>query len=342
MTNRKVKNMYGAYLNASDPEHKLEKCTATLNEYDKSIFVRNYIRMRNNIDDIKLFTRHFRYRKTIDNSTKRRKDYYSVAVIVKNAARYMKEFVLFYQATGADRIYIYDNESTDDLLSVLEPFIKSGLVVYRYWPGKIVQTAAYRDAVRRTKKRTKWLAIVDADEFLFSPKGSMPEHLKNFEKYPGIGVNWVLFGPNGHDRRPEGLVMDNYTSTIAYENTFENCHIKSIVQPAEVYTVSHTHYPIYKHGKFAVDENGESIDNKCSFVYASGKAFTYRNHREIFRINHYITKSLEDLEEKCMRGYADGALNAKYDRQLLPFENPVVYDYSIRKYANLVRKSEKD
>ena len=193
--------------------------------------------------------------------------------------------MLFYKATGADRIYLYDNDSTDNLMNVIEPFIKEGFVVYQKWPGKVVQQAAYRDAIRRTRTRTKWLAIVDSDEYLFSPCGNMKDQLKAYEAYPGIGVNWRMFGPNGHDKRPNGLIMDNYTTTIANADELVNRHIKSIVQPKMVFTTYHTHYVIYKRHKYAVDEDKNLIDNTNAFYANAGKAFTSHNHSDTFRIN---------------------------------------------------------
>ena len=275
----------------------------------------------------------------IDNSPRCVKDYYSVVVIVKDEARYMKEFLLFYFATGADRIYVYDNDSTDDLLEVLKPFLANGSVVYRRWGGDNVQTAAYMDAVRRTRKKTKWLAIIDADEFLFSPKGNMPDQLREYECFPGVCANWIMFGPNGHDRRPEGLVMDNYTTTPADYDSIINRHVKSVVQPAQVECIHHTHYSKYKKGLFAVDETKEPVDNHHAYVPNSGRAFTAHNHRDVFRINHYRTKSIEDLEEKCRRGYADGAPNAEIEDLLGIYREPLVEDHSIKLYADMVRES---
>ena len=264
-----------------------------------------------------------------------------MAVIVKNEARYIREFILFYKATGADRIYIYDNDSSDNLIEEITPFLETGFVVYRYLHGPVVQTFAYRDAVRRTKRRTKWLALVDADEFLFSLKGTMPEQLKAYEKYPGVGVNWVVFGPSGHETRPEGLVMDNYTETFADNNDI-NLHIKSVVQPAEVFCVRHTHYALYNGRKYAVNEKGEVIDNYCALVGGAGKAFTECNNRDVFRINHYFTRSLEDLKEKCSRGFADGADKKSFDEAKKSFEVPMTEDYSIMPYADIVREEYND
>ena len=45
-------------------------------------------------------------------------------------------------------------------------------------------------------------------------------------------------------------------------------------------------------------EDGVPLDNR------STRAFSLKNNREIFRINHYCTKSLEDLRAKCAKGRA--------------------------------------
>ena len=332
-----ARKQYSQYMSETDPEIKCNIGARLLNNYEQYPLVMIMLKWICFVEDVSLFVKHHKDRTLIDKSPSKPDDYYSVAVIVKNEARYIKEFILFYQSTGADRIYIYDNESTDGLLDVLEPFIISGKVVYKKWPGSIVQTAAYRDAVKRTRKRTKWLALVDADEFLFPMEGNMKTLLKEYEQYPGIGVNWRMFGPNGHDKRPEGLVMDNYTECIANEDEIVNQHIKSIVQPSRTALVNQVHYAIYKNKQYAVDENKVIIDNTCAHAPGAGKAFTRTTNGRIFRINHYNTRSMEDLREKCERGYPDGAPKGKMESFIRTFDRPLKYDYSIKRFADIVR-----
>ena len=328
---------YAEYLEAETPGEKNAACAQVLNAYEEGIYWIARRLAEAAAEDLKLFLRFRGHRKVIDHSDRNVKDYYSVAVVLKNEARYIKEYILFYRATGADRIYLYDNGSEDGLMEEIRPFLDSGFVVYRQWPGRVVQTAGYRDAVRRARNRTKWLALIDADEFLFSPKGKMPEQLRAYEQYPGVGVNWVMYGPNGHDRRPEGLMMDNYTTTFEDRNSAINCHIKSIVQPKRVLCVFQPHYSIYRGRQYAVDEDREPIDNYSSFRVAKGRAFTSFNHRDTFRINHYYSKSVEDAEEKSRRGYPDGSPKKSIEKILRPFEDPLVEDYTIKPYADIVR-----
>ena len=334
----KIRKRFAEYRAAEDTERKLTACTETLNALHDTLLWRTRMRCKCAGEDVRVFLQQIGRRKSIDNSGKGNRDYYSIVLVAKDEARYIRELILFYQATGADRIYLYDNDSSDNLLEEIGPFLKSGLVVYRRYSGRRIQTAAYRDAVRRTRNRTAWLAMVDCDEFLFSPKGAMPEQLRKYEQYPAVGANWVMFGPNGHDRRPEGLIMDNYTTRMADTDSPINCHIKSIVRPNRVFTIDHVHYALYKNKEYAVDENRDVLDCRNAYAMRGGKAFTAHNNREIFRINHYITRSLEDLEEKCRKGYPDGMPNADFEEQMKPFREAQEEDRSIKEYADIVRK----
>lgn len=338
----KLRKMYEKYKSEPDAAERYETGIRILNYIENGLVWRTQKMLQCTMEDFNVFRLQIFRRKTIDKSKRKKKDYFSVVAVVKNEARYIREFVLFYQITGADRIYLYDNDSSDNLLEMIEPFLETGYVVYRRWPGNKtrnkVQQSAYRDAIRRTKTRTKWLAMLDLDEFLFSPKGKVSDVLRTYEMYPGIAVNWVVFGPNGHTTRPVGLVLDNYTTTLRDENATMNCHVKSIVQPRKVSLIYHTHYALYKKGEYAVDTRRRPIDNRNSYKERMGRAFTQTNNRDVLRINHYITKSLEDLKEKCLRGYADGAPNADLESRMHTFDTPMVEDYTIKPYAEIVKQ----
>ena len=329
---QKLQRLYSEFTKKQSLEEKNAALAAVINAFEEGPVWRSIKWIDCAYDDISVFLHQHGGRKAIDHSEKSKDDYYSVAVIVKNEARYIKEFILFYMVTGADRIYIYDNDSEDNLIEVIKPFTDSGFVVYRRWPGHAVQAAAYRDAIRRVRRRTKWLALIDADEFLFPVEGSMPDQLRKYEKYPGVGVNWILFGPNGHVTRPEGLVMDNYTTVNANYDSVLNWHIKSIVKPRKVFCVYHPHFAVYKGREYAVDENYAVLDNTTT------RAFSFHNKRDVFRINHYTTKSLEDLRIKCQRGFPDGSPNADFDNSLRPFDCPLAEDHVIMRYADAVRE----
>ena len=143
------------------------------------------------------------------------KVYLSIVAILKNEAPYIKEWIEYHKLVGVERFYFYDNGSTDNTREILNPYIKDGTVVYNYIEGKCLQNPAYADAIVKYKNETRWLAIIDLDEFIVPiEKDNIQDFLKDYEKYPAVGINWVMFDSNGHQTRPlsgGGLVTANYT-----------------------------------------------------------------------------------------------------------------------------------
>ena len=129
----------------------------------------------------------------------------AICVIVKNEAPYMKEWIDYHRLVGVEKFYVYDNESTDSLLSVLAPYIYKGIVEYNFIEGKARQMDAYNDCLKSHRDDTEWLAIIDADEFIVPVgKFSLPKVLEEYKEYPGVGVNWVMFDYNKHIKKIPG------------------------------------------------------------------------------------------------------------------------------------------
>ena len=68
--------------------------------------------------------------------------------------------------------------------------------------GRIAARAscqAYDDCLAEHRDDARWIAFIDLDEFLFSPdRPSAAGVLRDYEQWPGVGVNWAMFGPSGH------------------------------------------------------------------------------------------------------------------------------------------------
>jgi len=152
-----------------------------------------------------------KFRKRIYPKLKRLNSYYekkesvylSIVAIAKNEAPYIKEWIEYHKLVGVERFYFYDNGSTDNTKEILEPYIKEGSVVYNYCEGKCLQNLAYADAVCKYKNQTRWLAIIDLDEYIVPvEKDNIPDFIRNFEKFPAVGINWVMFDSNGYVSKP--------------------------------------------------------------------------------------------------------------------------------------------
>lgn len=227
-------------------------------------------------------------------------DELSIVCIAKNEAEYIQEWVEYHLLAGADRIYVYDNESTDNMKSILEPYIKSNKVVYIFFPGKASQLAAYNDAVKRFKYKTKYMAFIDCDEFLVSenPESSLKDVIKEIFmsniRAGGIAVNWRMYGSSGYINRPTGLVTENFIYRGNGSRKGSDC-IKTIANPRFIKEYKHVHYPKYFYGFNNINEKGEIVSDWCNPC----------DETNIIRINHYFTKSKDEWIVRRQIGKAD-------------------------------------
>jgi hypothetical protein len=192
---------------------------------------------------------------------------------------------------GVNKFYIYDNESTDDTHRILQPYIESGIVEYKYFPGEKMQIPAVYDAVKHYKYETKWMAHIDLDEFIVPVETeTVTEFLR---KLPAnmreLLIGWVVYGSNGHKTKPSGLVIENYMHRC---EKLYGC--KAIINPRFLYKVGNPH--IFNVAGNMVNENGA----KCGFIDQDKNPPPCNK----IRINHYHCKSWEEYQNKRKRGDA--------------------------------------
>jgi hypothetical protein len=186
-----------------------------------------------------------------------------------------------------------------------------------------MQGRAYNDCIRRFRRETRWIAFIDIDEFLFSPgERDLRRALLSYRHCPAVFVYWRMFGSSGHRTRPPGPVVEAYTRRLD-DGAAEQKNGKSIVNPRLVRHME-VHWAKTWVGE-TVDENGRPPP------HGPDKAGAVAS-REVFCINHYWSKSIEDLHDKLRRGDAatgeprdlrrhiatEATLNAVEDRSILP------------------------
>lgn len=236
--------------------------------------------------------------------------YLAVCAIAKNEGPYFKEWIEWHRRMGVEKFYIYDNESTDDTRQVLESYIKSGVVEYRYMPGFPRQLAAYDDCMERHRFDARWIAIIDLDEFIVPLKDpTIPAFLHRFEKFPVVEVNWLVYGSGGASKKEEGSVMERFRCHSRPEHIL-NRHVKSIVDPRRVFSVIGCHEVARISGK-AADSHGNPIRHN----------FRDREpQQDVIRINHYAVKSYEEFKAKQSRGRARGKNRTRSDAYFTQYD----------------------
>ena len=254
----------------------------------------------------------------------------AIVAIMKNEAPYVKEWIEYHKLVGVQKFYIYDNESEDNLKDVLAQYIEQGLVEYTFFPGIKQQYPAYNDCIDKHKEDIKWLAIIDADEFIVPVKTkTILETLKDFEQHPGVGINWVVYDCNGHLKKPQGGVMENYIRCHRNYRSEPHSHIKSIVRVSKVANIPNSHYAIYKDDEKAVDEN---------FNHIQGPITSNASVKKL-RINHYWSKSYEEALAKINKGRVSTGTKRDFAqcKSSINFRN-YTYDYIMYRYVIKLHK----
>jgi hypothetical protein len=218
-----------------------------------------------------------------------------IGAIYRWEADYLREWVAFHRLVGVERFFLYDNASEDDHLEALAPFIEDGSVTVHEWPVFPGQGSAYDHCLARHGAEVRRLAFLDCDEFLFSPTGQpLPDVLRRYERYPGVGVSRAWMGTSGHETKPEGLVLANFTSRLHLPEP--NRAVKSIVDPSRVVHRVNEHWFVYEDGVRPVDEHERELETWTR------DELTF----DVLRINHYFTKSEEEALAKFDRPQAGG------------------------------------
>jgi hypothetical protein len=246
--------------------------------------------------------------------------YLSAATVFQNEAPYLEEWLAFCVSEGVEHVLLYDNGSTDNFREVLEPWIAAGIAEVIDWPlhwKSGAQVKAFLDALGRLRGRSRWVAFIDIDEFLFSPTGQpLPQVLRDYEGHAGVIVNWQCYGSSGHKSRPPGLTIESYTRR-APTKWIRNRRVKTIVDPALAVEPQSAHLFRVRPGHTLVTEDFKPISVRRS---ANGRrrlrhlaallpwlpfdpyAKTEPSIRQVsvstLRINHYATRSEEEMPAK--------------------------------------------
>ncbi len=254
--------------------------------------------------------------------------------ISKNEGPYIREWMEYHKLVGFTKFYFYDNESDDDTADILKPYIEDGTVEYTLIKGKGRQLDAYNDAVCKHKNECRWMAFLDMDEYIMPtpPYASIADVVKSIinkvgKGAVGIGVNWCIYGSSHLEKKPKGLIIENFIYRGS-EHDWGNFHIKTICNPRFVRNYISPHYPIYKIGAYNINDS----DGKRLWGW-----FCHDVKWQSLRINHYYCKSKEQYIEKVSRGLGDRY--GEYDmKQFDDYNLNEVRDESMRIYVDKIKK----
>lgn len=231
----------------------------------------------------------------------------AIAAILRNEARHIGEWARFHHLAGVRHFLIYDDASSDGTRDELRRALPAEALTILPWAQRLSdarlgreihnQILAYAHAAGNFGGAYRWMAFIDADEFLVPVAApTLTEALAPLEGVANLSLPWHMFGFSGHDAPPEGGIVANYTmrardpmSDAAGLRAF-----KMLVDPCRL-TAMRVH-------TMETDGNEETFNDR-------GERATFRTREkpafystDAVQLNHYYTRSRQELEAKITRG----------------------------------------
>ncbi|KAJ3161143.1 hypothetical protein HDU86_007765 [Geranomyces michiganensis] len=157
------------------------------------------------------------------------------ATKIQNNRRYIREWVEFHRYVGFEKLLIYDCDSTDDPLDVLDVYIKQQFVEYFKFPTENTSHAfsilddapqiSFDNGVHALRThalnharalRARWFTILEVTQFVFppAPNESVTSMLNHYAPHDVLHLKAATFGTNGRLTPPNRDMADLFAQPI--------------------------------------------------------------------------------------------------------------------------------
>lgn len=209
----------------------------------------------------------------------------------------INEWISHHFLLGFDKIFIFDHLS---VIPIVAPRFNGKLTICRVnetknnmkieFMGRALSVALANNA--------DWMLYLDADEYLCLNKHiNIKSFLKIFNNADMIGVNWLMFGSNGHKENPNGLLVENFTKSEVRLDQ----HVKSFVRPECVKRIVNAHYYIIDDVSKCYNSFGIRMQNgpfnRILIPFFRSPAY----------VAHYYVQSEEEYKKRKGRTMDDGS-----------------------------------
>ncbi|MBF2734963.1 MAG: glycosyltransferase family 92 protein [Betaproteobacteria bacterium AqS2] len=253
------------------------------------------------------------------------KDTLALALVCRNAAAYIDEWLSFHELAGVRHFYVYDNRSDDGTAAAalrrraggtcvsVHPWIIRPAAEGSWHQRKFhvsTQELAYCHAVLNYGPLHRWMAFIDIDEFLVPMKHlTLPEALAQLPA-SNISLPWFNFGHCGHETMPDAPVVHSYRRRHQLAAD-ERVHVKCVMRTDRIATVGLHLFETTDMGEATVNDRGKRISRGGEL---SGEDVT----NELIQLNHYRTKSI--AEHRVSKSYYMHGHDARERKQVLAGE----------------------
>lgn len=217
--------------------------------------------------------------------------YLTVGSIFKNEAESLREWLDHHFMEGVDHVLLVDNNSTDDFMPVLQPYIDQGRVTLMVNPKKHAQVEIINHNFYQLRDITEWILHIDLDEFVYARTGTIADYLRQCSPdMAAISIPWKGYGSSGHVQQPKGSIV-------------KNCVMRGNASHDTTKTIARTSLlaELYVHNAAVRSDLGAvrmqlNVGPVCGTNYSCLTAMT----TDRLHLNHYALQSLEWFQRTKM------------------------------------------
>lgn len=231
----------------------------------------------------------------------------AIPFVVKGETDILGEWLEHNLDLGIDYFIVYDDASPPETIEIIREKLSTDQYSIIPWTMKVAleasnqsihpQVTAFAHAILNFRDRFRHFAFIDPDEFIV-PKNhlTLEEGLASLDHFPNISLPWHMFGRSGHIQRPEGDVGTNFLQRQRQVLTDDGtCQFKCIVDPFAISMVSVHRFETHEYGDVTMNDAGVTAKN-------SKRLEPRFISSENLQLNHYYTRSNQDLMAKIARG----------------------------------------
>ncbi|PNH06720.1 hypothetical protein TSOC_006889 [Tetrabaena socialis] len=187
--------------------------------------------------------------------------YLAMCLLARDGNRELREWVEYHFFAGADKIFLFDHNSTVPMISEVLDYVAEGRVQYTYFNSDSPRVAhfahglqgrVFQQCFEQARGYFKWMAFTDLDEYLLvtDPKynNSIPDILRQHESQGAVVAHWQRLGSMGIPRLAEGQeVLPTFTKCMQPVE-----HLKGIANLEFAFLGPNAHMFTYQEGKRGV------------------------------------------------------------------------------------------
>ncbi|GAN53062.1 glycosyltransferase family 2 protein [Tanticharoenia sakaeratensis] len=242
---------------------------------------------------------------------------FSLVACARWEAPYIAEWLNYHRSIGFEHAYIYCNDDDpSELYEALLPFIQGAdpFVTFHHYSFQGLQFQIYLHFMRNHGTETEWFSFLDIDEF-YCVRGSNDIAALVDRFTPAVDAiyfNWCHYGHNGHQTRPAGSVLKNYTRREIGVTPFTKMLIRSRSFP-------YANYVTWNDGPIQHDVTHLTRDLTLRNVINEDYGLYYQNFPtdawaflnadnrrqrllDVAYVAHFNIKSEEDFDIRVRRG----------------------------------------